>query len=194
MDALSSIGMNSDARDVKRQGGGFQATVVLPVGRWQLGISTAQGAVTGVDFVRAVAAEVEPSDAVAAEAARQLRRYVDDSEWRFDLPLRLTGTDFQRRVWDALRRLRPGETRRYGQLAQQLGTSARAVGGACRANPVAIVVPCHRVIGSGGLGGFSGAVSGSEIELKEWLLRHEYDARRGSGASTEVARGRSANY
>jgi methylated-DNA-[protein]-cysteine S-methyltransferase len=148
-----------------------------------LGISTAFGAVIGIDFFRAFAAEVEPTDAVASEAARQLRRYLEDSEWRFDLPLRLAGTDFQRRVWGALQQLSSGETRRYGQLAHQLCTSARAVGGACRANPAAIVVPCHRVVGSGGLGGFSGTVTGSEIEIKEWLLKHECKAGTGSGAS-----------
>jgi methylated-DNA-[protein]-cysteine S-methyltransferase len=72
-----------------------------------------------------------------------------------------------------LRSIPPGRTRTYGELASKLGTSARAVGGACRANPCPVVVPCHRVVAANGLGGFAGDTSGRKLEVKRWLLRHE---------------------
>jgi len=93
-----------------------------------------------------------------------------------NLPIELQGTPFQRRVWKALREIPPGRTITYSELARQLGTGARAVGGACRANPCPIVVPCHRVVAVNGLGGFSGDTSGRKLEIKRWLLRHEGDA------------------
>lgn len=91
------------------------------------------------------------------------------------------GTPFQRRVWEALRRIEPGRTRTYGELARELGSSPRAVGAANARNPVSIVVPCHRVIGADGdLVGYAGGLA-----RKRWLLRHEaWSASRGRSAST----------
>jgi methylated-DNA-[protein]-cysteine S-methyltransferase len=88
-----------------------------------------------------------------------------------DLPVRVVGTDFQQEVWSALRRIPCGATTSYGKLAQQIGRpeAVRAVGLANGANPIAVVVPCHRVIGSNGsLTGYGGG-----IERKRWLLDHE---------------------
>ncbi len=87
------------------------------------------------------------------------------------IPLDAGGTPFQRRVWEALRGIPPGETRTYAELAEGLGSpkAFRAVGGACGANPIAILVPCHRAVRTdGGLGGFAFG-----LEVKRWLLRHE---------------------
>jgi methylated-DNA-[protein]-cysteine S-methyltransferase len=121
--------------------------------------------------------EPDPSPDLAWGApealAVELAAYFADPGHRFGLPLRLAGTPFQRRVWEALRAIPPGRTRTYGELAAELGTSARAVGGACRANPCPIVVPCHRVVGATGLGGFAGDTSGRKLDVKRWLLRHE---------------------
>jgi methylated-DNA-[protein]-cysteine S-methyltransferase len=83
------------------------------------------------------------------------------------------GTPFQCRVWQALRDIPPGTTRTYGELARDLGTSPRAIGGACRANPCLIAVPCHRVVARDGLGGFAGERGGKRLAVKRWLLRHE---------------------
>jgi O-6-methylguanine DNA methyltransferase len=91
-----------------------------------------------------------------------------------DIPVRLGGTAFQERVWTALRQIPAGETRTYGQLAEAIGNpkAARAVGHANSLNPVAIVVPCHRVIGAGlRLTGYAGG-----LERKQWLLEHEKGA------------------
>lgn len=107
----------------------------------------------------------------AGAAARQLRAYFGGERLRFDLPLAPRGTPFQQRVWLALRAIPPGATTTYGAVAARIGrpTAARAVGAANGQNPLAIVVPCHRVIGA------SGALTGyaSGLDRKRWLLDHE---------------------
>lgn len=117
--------------------------------------------------------EVRPPESIT----RQLAAYFSAASASFDLPLDLGGTPFQHRVWTLLRSIPVGETRTYGEVARQLGTAARAVGQACRANPCPIVVPCHRVVAAQGLGGFAGDRSGRRLDVKRWLLRHEGAAR-----------------
>jgi methylated-DNA-[protein]-cysteine S-methyltransferase len=139
-----------------------------------LGIRTGQGAVTGIEYLPRSERLQAPTDAVAARACRQIERYLADPEFRFDLPLAPAGTIFRRRVWDTLAQIPVGESRTYGELARQLHTAPRAVGGACGANPIALVIPCHRVVGThGSLGGFMGVTDGEPIAIKRWLLAHE---------------------
>jgi len=109
-------------------------------------------------------------------ARAQLFAYFDGDlpDCSFDLPLMPAGTPYRLRVWAALCAIPPGETRAYGAIAAVAGGSARAVGGANRANPIPILIPCHRVVASGGLGGYSG---GDGLATKTWLLDLE---RRGS--------------
>jgi methylated-DNA-[protein]-cysteine S-methyltransferase len=107
---------------------------------------------------------------VLAAAKRQLDAYFDDGALTFDLPLAPSGTAFQKRVWEAMRDIGPGRTRRYGELAAALGSSPRAVGMACGANPIPIIIPCHRVVGAASLGGYSG---GDGTDTKRFLLAHE---------------------
>jgi methylated-DNA-[protein]-cysteine S-methyltransferase len=76
-------------------------------------------------------------------------------------------------VWQLLQQIPTGQTRRYGELATQLGSSAQAVAGACRANPLSILIPCHRVVAAGGLGGYMGQTEGEALEIKRWLLHYE---------------------
>jgi len=119
--------------------------------------------------------ELRDDHPVLAEAVRQLTAYFDRDLKEFDLPLALVGTDFQRRVWDQLTRIGYGETTSYGEIAARLGMgpgASRAVGLANGRNPVAIVVPCHRVIGAKGtLVGYAGG-----LERKQQLLELEQDA------------------
>ena len=105
------------------------------------------------------------SDLVAA--------YVDGATTRVEVPLDVRGSAFQRRVWRALQQIPAGQTRTYGQLAAQLKSSPRAVGNACRQNPVPLLVPCHRVVAATGLGGFGGETRGKRLAMKRWLLEHE---------------------
>ena len=99
--------------------------------------------------------------AALAKAKRQIKEYFAGGRREFDLPLALEGTDFQRRVWAELRRIPFGETISYGELAARVGkpTASRAVGAANGRNPLPVVVPCHRVIGSSGrLVGYGGGL------------------------------------
>jgi methylated-DNA-[protein]-cysteine S-methyltransferase len=139
-----------------------------------LGIRTAAGAVVGIRYLSAAERALAPTDAIAERACRQLERYLADPQFRFTVPLAPTGTAFRRRVWDALTSIPVGESRTYGEMARKLATAARAVGGACGANPIALVIPCHRVVGSqGSLGGFMGVTEGDPMAIKRWLLTHE---------------------
>jgi methylated-DNA-[protein]-cysteine S-methyltransferase len=108
---------------------------------------------------------------VLAEAERQLAEYFDGRRKTFSLALGFAGTDFQRKVWRALLTIPFGETRSYAQIAKQIGSpgASRAVGAANGRNPIAIVAPCHRVIGtSGKLTGFAGG-----LDAKAYLLALE---------------------
>lgn len=117
-------------------------------------------------------APVSRDDArVLDETEHQLKEYFARKRTNFDLPLHPEGTAFRQQVWRALCDIPYGETRTYGDLARKLKTAARAVGGACGANPIAIIVPCHRVTGGhGALGGFSG---GDGCDTKRILLALE---------------------
>jgi methylated-DNA-[protein]-cysteine S-methyltransferase len=110
---------------------------------------------------------------LTCETLRQLRAYFSQRAFHFDLPFKLAGTPYQQKVWLALSCIPYGETRRYGELAQQLDSSPRAIGGACRANPLPIIIPCHRVIARNGIGGYSGATEGEVLDVKYQLLHHE---------------------
>jgi len=104
-------------------------------------------------------------------ARRQLDDYFAGRRHNFDLPLRPAGSAFRQRVWGALCTIPWGKIRTYGQIAESLGNAPRAVGGGCSANPLPILIPCHRVLGSdGALHGYSGE---GGLATKAWLLRHE---------------------
>lgn len=104
------------------------------------------------------------------EAAAQLVAYFDDPAQGFDLPLKVEASKFQQRVCDAMLAIPLGETRTYGDLSKDLGVPAQAIGQGCGGNPIPVIIPCHRVLGANGLGGFSGP---SGVETKVWLLKHE---------------------
>jgi len=127
----------------------------------------------GVDFLSGSAPLRTARSPAAARIVAQLRAYLRDPRAVFPAPDLSGASRFRQRVWRALRRIPAGETRTYGALARELGTSARAVGGACRANPVALVVPCHRVTGGNDAGGFMGKRGGFPMQVKRWLLMHE---------------------
>ena len=112
-----------------------------------------------------------PAAAILARAREQLAEYFAGGRKSFDVPLEALGSNFEHRVWNALRLIPYGTTMTYGELAKKLGDplQARAVGTANGKNPIPIIVPCHRVIGSNGdLTGFGGG-----LETKRWLLQHE---------------------
>lgn len=142
------------------------AVVDSPVGR--LGVVEDGGKITRLRW------DVDPVgdlSRVLAEAQAQLRAYFDGTLTTFDLPTHVEGSDFQRAVCDAMSAILFGETMTYGEIAKLTGNSAQAVGNACGANPIPIIIPCHRVMGAGNkLVGFSGA---GGVETKVQLLRLE---------------------
>ena len=114
-----------------------------------------------------------PATSVVREACNQLNGYFSNPDCLFKLDLMMEGTPFQKRVWRELVKIPSGKVTTYGKLAKHLGTSPRAVGNACRANPLPIIVPCHRVVASTGVGGYMGKTAGRRLEIKSWLLDHE---------------------
>lgn len=150
----------------------YAAVVAAPVGL--LGIRMHQDKLVGIDLAPQSACVAGAPRGAARGVLDQLFHYFEDPAWQFDVALAMHGTAFQQRVWRALRQIPPGSTRSYGALAAELGSSARAVGGACRRNPIPIVVPCHRIIAAGGgTGGFMGQRAGEALAIKTWLLDHE---------------------
>jgi methylated-DNA-[protein]-cysteine S-methyltransferase len=149
----------------------YQAVIAAPPGR--IGIRMAGEAVGALDYLPADAPEQPPVDEAARAVVEQLEAYFRDPHHRFTAPLAPAKTPFQQRVRAALQDIPPGTVRTYAELARQLGSAARAVGGACRNNPVPILIPCHRVVGQQGLGGYTGALTGDPLGIKRWLLRHE---------------------
>jgi methylated-DNA-[protein]-cysteine S-methyltransferase len=137
------------------------------------GIRVDDGHVAEIAFLSPKQQELEPRNALAERAVRQLSRYLRDPDYRFDLPLKPAGTDFQRRVWAHICAIPAGATRSYGAIAADLRSAARAVGQACGENPLPVVVPCHRVVAAKGLGGFAHREGGFLLDVKRWLLEHE---------------------
>lgn len=150
--------------------GSFQARLSVPFGA--LGVRTSKGRLSEIVFLKPTAA-LAPSDGVAERACKQLEAYLADPEFRFDLPLASGGTPFQRRVWSKISAIAPGRTRSYGEIAREIDSAPRAVGQACGANPLPLVVPCHRVLAAGGIGGFAHHQGGFHLSVKRWLLAHE---------------------
>ena len=143
-----------------------QLSLHTPLG--ELTISEEAGAIVSLDWGRGRDQAATP---LLAKARAQLHDWFDGRRPGFDLPLAPCGTAFQRRVWEAMRAVPRGEVTTYGAMAARLGTSARAVGMACGANPIPVLIPCHRVVAAGGaLGGYSGD---GGADTKRHLLRLE---------------------
>jgi methylated-DNA-[protein]-cysteine S-methyltransferase len=152
-------------------GAAYQAKLPTPFAL--LGIRTEGGVLAEITFLPKSGGALEPRDRLAAQACAQIERYLEDPEFSFDLPVARQGTPFQRRVWTKIAAIGPGRTCSYGEIARELSSSARAVGQACGDNPVPLVVPCHRVLAAGGLGGFAHHEGGFHLSVKRWLLAHE---------------------
>ena len=149
----------------------YDCVLESPLGR--LGVRYRDNRVTRLDYVDQAVPLKAAANAFGRQVTTQLEQFFVNPEHRFTLPLDMQGTAFQCRVWEALRQIAAGETLTYGELAARLHSGARAVGNACRHNPVSVIVPCHRVVSATGIGGYSGRTDGREIDRKQWLLGHE---------------------
>ncbi len=142
----------------------ISASLETPVG--PLSVSERDGAIVRLDWT----AEASRQTALLIRALEQLQAYFAGELTAFDLPLHVEGSDFQRAVCDAMLAIPFGETRTYGDIARELGAPPQPVGNACGGNPIPVIIPCHRVLGASGLGGFSGK---GGVETKVALLKHE---------------------
>lgn len=142
-----------------------------PVGA--LGIEHDDDALRGIVFLGQLQIPIQTLSRFEQNIKRQFDAYFTEQHFKLTLPYQLNVTPFQQRVLTALKRIPYGETRTYGQVAKQLNTSARAIGGACRRNPLPLIFPCHRVVGQSSLGGFSGETSGWRTDIKTMLLSRE---------------------
>lgn len=141
------------------------APVETPVG--VLTVTEKEGAIVGLSWGEP---HEEGSSPLLAEAVQQLKAYFAGRLTEFTLPLNPPGNDFQREICRVMSAIPYGETLTYGEIARQIGSAAQPVGNACGANPIPVIIPCHRVLGAKGLGGFSGQ---GGVETKVALLRLE---------------------
>lgn len=150
------------------------STFLTPAGPFSIALDAAGALVAatfgGVESLpRPRGGTLREDAAPAAMLRAQVMEYFAGRRTRFDVPLAAGGSSFQRRIWTALGQIPYGETRSYGELARELGTSPRAIGRANGSNPICLIVPCHRVIGTdGSLTGYAGGLA-----VKQLLLDHE---------------------
>ena len=111
--------------------------------------------------------------ALAKETVRQLDAYFHEPMFHFDLPISMSGSVHQQAVWQAIAAIPSGKVLTYSDIAKRLHSSPRAVGNACGRNPLPIIIPCHRVVGKYGLGGFNRDDTGLMLDIKRWLLKYE---------------------
>lgn len=149
-----------------------------------LGIRCTTDAITGIDFLPLNTPSLTPQNDLAKQIQEAIQHYLQDSTQLDQLPLQLAGTPFQQKVWQAISRIPPGQTLTYTELAQQVGSGARAVANACGANPIPLFIPCHRVVAANGLGGFMKGRKSDSLNIKRWLLDHEAHNERNTSASS----------
>ena len=158
----------------------MQWDAVIEFPKMKVAVATREGRVTDIKYLPPSTEALAPANELAERAARQLERYREDPDAKFDLPLLIEGTEFQRLIWNALCEIPRGRTLTYGELARKLGGEGfdvpRAVGQACGDNKLPIVIPCHRVVAANGIGGFSHSAGGYLLEVKRWRLMHESSA------------------
>lgn len=162
---MSRIMADIDTRSV------FQSICRTPFA-W-IAVTTRNDAVCRIEMFESRPRKVFASGSLDKDVCQILQHWFSGGDWPQGIPLELAGTEYQNKVWRALLQIPCGETRTYGEMAKQLGSAPRAIGGACRRNPVPLLIPCHRVVAANGDGGFAGHTQGFWMNSKRWLLAHE---------------------
>jgi methylated-DNA-[protein]-cysteine S-methyltransferase len=148
---------------------------ILPAPFGALAVRVNGETLIGLEFLPPGTRSQTSSLAFVKRISQQLDAYYADPAYRFSLALAPSGTEFRRKVWQALSDIPAGHTSTYGDIARQLASGPRAVGQAVGDNPIPIIIPCHRVIAAdGGLGGFMHSRTGYSQHIKRWLLGHEH--------------------
>ena len=148
-------------------------TIVIATPFARLGARIAAGFIQEIRFLPPETALQTINSPLQGQFESEIARYVADPHYRPQLPCAPRGTAFQQSVWHSISTIKTGKLKRYGDIARELNSAARAVGQACGANPFPIAVPCHRVLAQSGLGGFAHTNNGWLIDTKRWLLQHE---------------------
>lgn len=153
---------------------GFAIIIPTPLpGAFRLGVAIDAHGVTHIEFLSSDTRLRHGNKPLEQRIEAQLINYFKNPSTSLDIPLHPAGTLYQQRVWQAMRKIPVGMTSRYGELAEKISSGPRAVAAACRANPIPIVIPCHRVVAKEGLGGYMGKTEGEAMSIKQWLLHHE---------------------
>ncbi|MCU7799494.1 MAG: MGMT family protein, partial [gamma proteobacterium symbiont of Lucinoma myriamae] len=167
----------------------FMTTIVFPLPiaeQLYLSVSFVNNTITGTHYLsngQPTPSSGSPSTTADSVFAKQIKHELEsyfktDSQFTLTCDLQ-SGTEFQRKVWQALLEIPSGEVKTYGALAKELNSSARAVGNACRQNLFPVIVPCHRVVSASGIGGYAGDTLDKQhgrinfLQIKQWLLAHE---------------------
>lgn len=152
----------------------FNAIVKAPFGSVGVRLNSARTHIQELVYLPADSKEQKPDCELADRASEQVKAFIANPQLKFDLPLLEQGTEFQNKVWRVIASLENGQTLTYKQIGQMIACGApRAVGGACGANPYPLIVPCHRVVATKGIGGFAHNDGGFYVGVKRWLLAHE---------------------
>ena len=153
---------------------GFNAIVKAPFGAVGIRLNPARTHIQEFIYLPADTQAQKPDCELADRASEQVKAFIANPQLKFDLPLLEQGTEFQNKVWRVIASLENGQTLTYKQVGQLIACGApRAVGGACGANPYPLIVPCHRVVATKGIGGFAHNDGGFYVGVKRWLLAHE---------------------
>ncbi|MDW3096370.1 MAG: methylated-DNA--[protein]-cysteine S-methyltransferase [Gammaproteobacteria bacterium] len=146
---------------------------ILPSPIGSLGLNISVNGIQRLFYIKTKQESYIPTGGFAAKVHQQIMEYFELQRTEFDLPVDIQGTAYQNRVWNEVAKIPYGESLTYGDIAKVINSGPRAVGNACRHNPVPIIIPCHRVVRKGGIGGYCGSVMGKQVQQKDWLLRHE---------------------
>lgn len=149
----------------------IRTTYLSPIG--MIHLTHQNSKLLSIDFLSDNTPPSPAADTFSNQLIAELATYFKNPQHTFRAAFQLTGSPFQQRVWRALQEIPSGQALTYGELAKKLNSSPRAIGQACRTNPVPIFIPCHRVIAKNGTGGYAGKTGGKMLDIKQWLLAHE---------------------
>jgi methylated-DNA-[protein]-cysteine S-methyltransferase len=151
----------------------YDAIINSPIGHLGIKLNENQSVITRIDFLDKKNTLKKSSIPLIQQAITELENYFNNPHHIFAIPIDANGTNLQKKIWNTMQKIPVGKTLSYGELAERIKTSPRVIGNACRANPIPIFIPCHRIVAKNHLGGFAGAIEGKLIDMKSWLLDHE---------------------
>ncbi|MFK7794631.1 MAG: methylated-DNA--[protein]-cysteine S-methyltransferase [Gammaproteobacteria bacterium] len=149
---------------------------ILPSPIGLLGLNISSKGIQRLLYIKTKQDSRIPNKGFGAKVHQQIMEYFELQRTEFDLPIDIQGTTYQNRVLSEVVKISYGESLTYGDIAMAIDSGPRAVGNACRHNPIPIIIPCHRVVKKSGIGGYCGSIVGKEIQQKDWLLQHEVDS------------------